>query len=395
MTTTIVENAKPATWKPDTFAGQSRMDLSKQWMSRPHDQRFLDLDSLYESTHKMFEASKTRTLDPRKSIEIITPDGLDDRHSLGIVLDDEAELAFSHHTFSQLAGLASAPGGYLRTLPAALVADNLNWGLKVNRKIDSVKLYHTDTQLRAATGPDYGRIPDYEVVEAVRKMAGSGTGEARWKIPGTLDWRTGEYDPRAKVTIDSTTLYASDRDVFMFLVDDLNPIEIGKTKDGRPDYVFRGFYVYNSEVGIGAMKIAAFYLRAVCCNRIMWGVEGFEEISIRHSKYAPDRFLEQAQPALQSYANGSVQKLMDGIEKAKTAKIARNDDDLADFLKERKFSKERAKKIMDAVLKEEGHKARTVWDVAQGITAVARDEKNNDTRVELEREAGKLLNKVA
>jgi hypothetical protein len=32
-------------------------------------------------------------------------------------------------------------------------------------------------------------------------------------------------------------------------------------------------------VGKSALKIAVFYLRAICCNHIMWGVEGFEEIS--------------------------------------------------------------------------------------------------------------------
>jgi len=396
---TIIENVTPATWKPNTFAGQSRMDLSKQWMSRPHDQRFLDLDALHDRTKALFEASTNQIFDLKKnpkSLEIIAPDDLDDRHSLGIILDDKAELAFSHHTFSQLATLAAAPGGYLRTLPAPLVADNLNWGLRVNRKMDGIALYSSEGLARAVTGPDYGRIPDYEVVDAVRKFAGNGRAAGgTWKIPGTLDWRTGIYDPNHPVTLENTTLYASDRDVFIFLVDDLHPIEIGKLKDGSPDYVFRGFYVKNSEVGIGSMVIAVFYLRAICCNRIMWGVEGFEEIRIIHSKSAPDRFIQQARPALESFANGSVQKLKDGVEKAKSAKVARNDDDAFEFLKERKFSKDRIKKIMEAVEKEEGHKMRTAWDVAQGITAVARDEKNTDTRLEMEREAGKILDKVA
>jgi hypothetical protein len=43
-----------------------------------------------------------------------------------------------------------------------------------------------------------------------------------------LDWSTGVYNPRVDVTRDTTTLYASDRDVFLFLVDDLNPIEAGR-----------------------------------------------------------------------------------------------------------------------------------------------------------------------
>jgi hypothetical protein len=57
----------------------------------------------------------------------------------------------------------------------------------------------------------------------VQRIAGNGTGDTRWKVPGVLDWSTRIYNPHADVTKDTTTLYASDRDVFLFLVDDLNP----------------------------------------------------------------------------------------------------------------------------------------------------------------------------
>jgi hypothetical protein len=55
----------------------------------------------------------------------------------------------------------------------------------------------------------------------VQKIAGNGTGDTRWKIPGVLDWSTGVYNPCVDITKSTTTLYASDRDVFLFLVDDL------------------------------------------------------------------------------------------------------------------------------------------------------------------------------
>ncbi|RZN30494.1 DUF932 domain-containing protein [Bradyrhizobium sp. Leo121] len=383
-----------APWKPNVFAGESRMDLSRQWMARPADERYLNLSDLLKSVKGRFESSSEERLAP-KAIGIIANEDPADRHSLGVVLHDDLELALSNWTFAQIANLAAAPGAYLKTLPAQLVADNLNWGLRYNRKVDGIKTYATPHELRAVTGPDYGRIPDLEVVQAVMQVAGDGTGEQRWKIPGTLDWRTGIYDPRARVTIDSTTLYASDRDVFIFLVDDLNPIVIGKTKNGHDDIVFRGFYVQNSEVGARACKICTFYLRAVCCNRIMWGVEGFEEFVIRHTKMAPDRFLQTALPALRSFADGSVQKLKDGVEKAKAAKLASDDDDMKAFLKERRFSIKKAEAVMEAVEREEGRKARTAWDLAQGITAVARNEANTDDRLELELEAKRILDKVA
>ncbi len=62
------------------------------------------------------------------------------------------------------------------------------------------------------------------------------------------------------ITKDTTTLYASDRDVFLFLVDDLNPIEAGRLPDGSPDFYFRGFYCWNSEVGAKGRQSAGIIL---------------------------------------------------------------------------------------------------------------------------------------
>jgi len=42
-------------------------------------------------------------------------------------------------------------------------------------------------ELRAVTGPDYGRIWDHELVAAAMKIAGNGTGDTRWKVPGVLE----------------------------------------------------------------------------------------------------------------------------------------------------------------------------------------------------------------
>ena len=78
------------------------------------------------------------------------------------------------------------------------------------------------------------------------------------------DWSTGVYNPDVEISRDTTTLYASDRDVFLFLVDDHNPIEAGRLPDGSPDLYFRGFYCWNSEVGAKTLGMASFYLRAVC-----------------------------------------------------------------------------------------------------------------------------------
>jgi len=71
--------------------------------------------------------------------------------------------------------------------------------------------------------------------------------------------------------------YASDRDVFLFLVDDTHPIEAGRWRTDRR-FVFPGLLLLELEVG-SKTSHRPFYLRAVCMNRNLWGVENFEEIT--------------------------------------------------------------------------------------------------------------------
>ena len=189
--------------------------------------------------------------------------------------------------------------------------------------------------------------------------------------PGRARLVNGHLHPRVDVTRDTTTLYGSDRDVFLFLVADLNPIEAGRLPHGSPDLYFRGFYYWNSEVGAKTLGMASFYLRAVCQNRNLWGVEDFEEITIRHSKYAASRFAHEAAPALTRFANSSPMPFVSGIGATQEKTVARTDDDRSESLRKLGFSKTETAKIIGTVLSQEGRKPESVFDFVQGITAVA------------------------
>jgi hypothetical protein len=302
----------------------------------------------------------------------------------------------THWSFGQLCTLVGAPTSYLRQLPAALAAINLQHGL-LSHRAELVKTLESNSgcvELRAVTGPDYGRIWDHELVAAVMTIAGNGTGDTRWKVPGVLDWATMTHNPFVDVTRDTTTLYASDRDVFLFLVDDTNPIEAGRLADGSPDLYFRGFYCWNSEVGSKTLGIASFYLRAVCMNRNLWGVENFEEITIRHSKFAAQRFAREAAPALTNFANSSPAPFVAGIRAARERIVARTDEDRASFLRRGGFSRSEISKIIETALGEENRKPESIFDFVQGITALARGKAHQDARLELEGKARRLMERA-
>jgi hypothetical protein len=381
-------------YKVDVNRGERIGRVSSEWFSRPADERYLSLSKLSAAVRGRAERSRTRTAE---SAAIRVEANRDDAERLALMLPGEdIPLAPTHWSFAQLATLVSAPATYLRQLPAPLAGINLQYGLTSHRAelVKTLEVEDERVELRAVTGPDYGRIYDHELVTAVQRVAGDGIGDTRWKVPGVLDWSTGIYNPRVDVTRDTTTLYASDRDVFLFLVDDLNPIEAGRLQDGSPDLYFRGFYCWNSEVGAKTLGIASFYLRAVCQNRNLWGVEDFEEITIRHSKFAASRFAHEAAPALSRFANSSPMPFINGIKAARERIVARTDEERTEFLRKRGFSKSETAKVIETVLVEDGRKPESIFDFVQGITAVARDKPHQDARLDLETRAKKLLDQA-
>ncbi len=382
-------------YKVDVSRGGHDGRVSSEWFSRPDDQRYLSLSALQAAVKTRAERSRTRIIE---SAAIRVEASRDDPEALALVVPGaDMPIAPTHWSFGQLTSLVEAPATYLRQLPAALAGINLQYGLTSHRA-EQVKLLETNdgrAELRAVTGPDYGRIYDHELVSAVQRIAGDGVDDTRWKVPGVLDWSTGIYNPNVDVTKDTTTLYASDRDVFLFLVDDRNPIEAGKLPDGSPDLFFRGFYCWNSEVGAKTLGIASFYLRAVCQNRNLWGVEDFKEIKIRHSKHAANRFAREAAPALTRFADSSPAPFVQGIRAARERIVARTDEDRTGFLRKRGFSKAETGRIVETVLAEEGRPPESVFDFVQGITAVARTKTQQDARLMMEGRAKALLERVA
>jgi hypothetical protein len=383
-----------AGYKVDISRGERIGRVSSEWFSRPDDERYLSLSALYAAVRARTDRATARTVETRT---LRVEASRDNAERLALIVPGREEpIAPTHWSFGQMCSLVGAPAGYMRQLPAPLAGINMQHGL-LSHRAELVKTLEADDgriELRAVTGPDYGRIWDHELVAAVMKIAGEGTGDTRWKVPGLLDWSTMTHNPFVEVTKDTTTLYASDRDVFLFLVDDAHPIEAGRLPNGDPDLYFRGFYCWNSEVGSKTLGMASFYLRAVCMNRNIWGAEGFEEMSIRHSKFASHRFAHQAAPALERFATSSPAPFLAGIRAAREQIVARKDDDRENFLRRRGFSRAETEKIITTVLEEEGRPPESIFDFVQGITALARAKPHQDARLELEGKAAKLLSSV-
>jgi hypothetical protein len=372
--------------------GSLNTSVSQQWFSRPDDQKFLSMDALISSLHDRTDLSRTNTFESKKLRVSANPD---DNHTLLLERDGGAQMQMTHWAFGQLCTWTQSPAAYLRKIPAFLSGLCLQHGL-VKSPAEVLKLFWQEDQaggpdqLRAATSPGYGRILDLDVARAINERL-----DESWKVPGVIDWGRMTYNPNVDVTKATTTLYASDRDVFIFLCRDQFPIEVGKLPDGQPDLLFPGIIVSNSETGSRALNIQTMYLRAVCQNRCLWGTENHKSITIRHTSGAPDRFIHEVQPQIESFAHTAANAVTSKVIDAKATVVAKDDDQRFEFLhKKLGLPKPTTKDIIETVLREEGHPMTSIWDVVQGMTAHARTIPYQDERVAFERRAGDLMAKA-
>ena len=166
-------------------------------------------------------------------------------------------------------------------------------------------------------------------------------------------------------------------------------IELPGRRDGQTGPLARGFFVWNSEVGSSTFGLKTFLYDYVCCNRIVWGAHELEEIRIRHTASAPDRFLEEVTPALLAYANssaGNVSAVLRGAQRSKLDKV--------DAFLAQRFGPRVADRIKAVHVTEEGRPIETLWDAVTGATAYARSIPWSAERVEMETEAGLILDLV-
>jgi len=355
------------------------LDAHRQWATRPSDQRFTSLESLRESVAN--RRIRARSVDIPLREVCAHQDGTD------IVINSGTSPTRPNHwSFSQLCRSVQAPSAYLAALPTELAVKCLNDGLQRNG--DNVSKLMSlrdddgrDATLAAVTSPTYGRIWDADVVDAVQRIVERTGGRFHNPLAYPQGRMEGNPIPPG--------LYASDRDVFMFMIDGGIRLEAGPRAQ-----LNRGFFVSNSEVGAATFKLTTFLFNEVCGNHIVWGAKDVRELSIRHTSGGPARFDAQAAPALMDYVNASAKPIESAIQRAQQYVLPADKDEKRQWFKSRGFTLGQADYAIAYAIREEGQ-CSTLWDAVQGVTASAREIEWMDTRIELETKGGKLLDLVS
>lgn len=353
--------------------------LRWNWQERPADQRFDSVASMLSTAQTKRERSRVRN----SAVEHLGVRATDEGELMLIDPDDKPH-RFTNWTFGQLCravkdpvtGKSMAADEY-RTMPAMIAQIPMQWRIE-NARRDDTKLLITDTdresEIRAITSPTYGRVWDSELVNALDTYVDPEI----WK----------PIHQTSLVNAPTSALTLSDRDCYAFLVDENNPIEV-PGNNGR-DTLYRGFYAWNSETGHKSIGIAAFMFRSACANRQIFGVQDFEELRIRHTSGAPDRWMREAVPALNTYLNAGTDGTVKLIQSARDKEVGKTAKSVVEWLRARNFTAGLAKAAMSAAEEEEGN-PRSLWNLVQGLTAVARQKNFQDERVDLETKAGKLM----
>lgn len=374
---------------------------SRQWAMRPDDERFSTLKAMRNVCYDYHTVAKTSAA-MLKSFQVAEAPGND----LVLVGKTGAQASFTHWAYGQFCQRVGAPADFMRKLPAHLAQDTLNYQLsqQSDRKMQLMFHQNGGLILRAFTGSVYSRIWNYQICDYLTELESIG-----WRIPPARPVRTGQRGTRQATETDvlragefglsvkvgdliaPAGLYASDHDMFAFMVDNEHRIS-----DGTDSGLGRGFFVENSEVGDGAFVITTFLYRHVCGNHIVWDASGVKEIRIRHTGEADGKARHQLTAAVREYADSSASDIEAQIKTARTYQIAATQEETIEAIFRRGLGVGR-QAISDAyesaVSNETENKAapNTVWGMVNGLTDVSQRKPHGDERVKIDRAASKIM----
>lgn len=362
--------------------------VNRQWSSRPDEERFVSLLDLHDANLMQYQNSR------QKVVSLKTIEAQPEFDGMKLVFRDTGkEAGLSNWAYNQIGTQLQISPGFTSTLPPKIAADVFNWGL--SKADDSAKSNFLATKaddgvlIRSVTGEKYGRIWNYQISSPLVERFGDGiTGD--WTVPG-------EFGKKVEITKRNTTLYRSDRDMFVCLVDEKNKIQVPNRRNGQTGEVSRGFIITNSEVGAGVIAVYFFTFDYFCMNRTIWGLDNVTEIKLRHTLNAPERWLDEIAPAIENYGQIKASSFEQKLIAAQNTKL----DKPAEEILLSKLSIPTTKKMIDGIYTayakdEPDHPImETVFDLTVGVTAYARSIPFQNERVPVERAAGKLLELAA
>ena len=164
----------------------------------------------------------------------------------------------------------------------------------------------------------------------------------------------------------------------------------GKSPEGKDDIVKVGLDIQNSEIGYSSLIVSPITYRLVCTNGLMaWKVEE-GSIRRRHIHMTSTELQNMMEESMKQGINNA-KKLLDGMIQSTKVTL----DNPFSFIEEQGKSIQMSKKQIEVVKSNyEIEPMKSMYGVVNAFTRTARDQKNHDVRLNIEKLAGNMLTLV-
>jgi hypothetical protein len=349
----------------------------REWANRPPDERYASIEALHEAARARRDRTMERDIETGDfRTETAGTDGLTISESSG------RTAALTHWSFEQLATIAGGPPKYLRSLPAPIASDAINYGLQRHRRTQHQLFADRDAPwtVYAITSSRYARVHHDELATRVLDLMAA---HPAWSLP--LGYKDGVYGAERV----PSGAYLGDRDMFLFLVDGNRSLD--DPTDSTQAGLFRGFILRNSDVGAAALTLDLFLFRACCANHVIWGFHHVARFRRRHVgasiQEAWTASLDEVCIALD--ADPSADRTL--LQRSIALELGPTRDAVLDTVVQRlDLSRKQAS---EAYTMAEQHETnpRSVWGYVQGLTRLSQHTPWQDGRFALDQAASRLL----
>lgn len=367
-----------------------------QYASRPKDETYQTLAALLVNAEQDRQICSEARYNLRDLAAVaLEADAGRDRIQLE---SPKGRAELTHYSFGQLARTINAPANYLRTLPPAIAADAINYGLHDAAPVGTRAniLIRDDAALpvptiRACTSETYGRVWDADLYGNLNRWFGDGVRtngdpSRRWQSPPVWEGGTGGN-------------YRGDRDAFVLRIDGGSIVQDPSLRNtpggnGNAGALYRGIMVRNSEVGHCSITIDTVLYRFICGNHILWGASFDSRFRRRHvgTKITADTITELVTIA-RRFNDRSASQDEQIIRTLIDHDIASTKEAVIDELRkiDKTLTKDTATQAYEMAEAREQVSPRSYWGLAQGLTRVSQQDGYQDERLALDRMAAAVL----
>jgi hypothetical protein len=351
---------------------------SKELFSRKADEIYPDMESIIAFLEQR-EAVTTE-----HAVEKILVEPVGEKIVLNVATNDDVftDQEMTEWSFGHICRLANVPQRYINRLPSDLAATNINHGLTERfEDHNGVVMNKTGSVARAFYTPRYVRVPDLEVAKYVHEQA-----TPKGYLPA--GYFSGKRGGSAPVRPEASGLYASDRDLFMFMAQESTPFVV----DG--DEYFHCFIVWNSEVWGKTLGFMTCLYRYICGNHQIWGARDEIEVSTPH-KGDPRTVLDALGKVLYGYEKYREQQQEVDTMRIQIAKM-KEFADTKEKIEERLRTYIPQKQAEQAMrfLKDERafpERQKSVFNVANAVTLYAQTLPFSEAHLDVDLAAGKII----